>query len=233
MDERPRKLQVGWIGRLTAIKAPLLFLEVGGLIHSTLPASRFFMVGDGEMRPDCEACIRGLDLREEIQLRGWREDLESVFAGLDLLILTSINEGTPLALLEAMASGRPFVATDVGGVRDLMSGNPCRENGWERFDNGLLVPRDPVVIAAAAVFLLRRPEMRLAMGKAGREFVTARFSHTRLADDLEELYSRLAKEKHIQTGASARGELYINDGQICKRSPNDRWTRVKRRENAK
>jgi glycosyltransferase involved in cell wall biosynthesis len=111
------------------------------------------------------------------------------------LLLTSINEGTPLALLEAMASGRSFIATDVGGVRDLMIGTVRKEQGWERFDNGILVPRDSLRIAEAAEYLLLRPELRREMGRCGREFVRNRYSCNRLADDLEHLYVQLARRK--------------------------------------
>jgi glycosyltransferase involved in cell wall biosynthesis len=186
---------VGWIGRMTAIKAPALFLESAARIRAALPSVQFVMVGDGELRPDCEARIRQAGLDGKVVLAGWKRDLSPVYADLDLLLLTSINEGTPLALLEAMASGRPFIATDVGGVRDLMTGAARREQGWDRFDNGILVPRDSIRIAEAAQYLLLRPELRQDMGRAGREFVRNHYSCGRLAADLERLYVQLARKK--------------------------------------
>ena len=186
---------VGWIGRMTAIKAPALFLQSAVRIRAALPSVQFVMVGDGELRQDCEARIRQAGLHGKVVLTGWKRDLTVVYADLDLLILTSINEGTPLALLEAMASGRPFIATDVGGLRDLMTGTGRREEGWERFDNGILVQRDSHQIAEAARYLLLRPELRREMGCAGREFVRDRYSSNRLAADLECLYLHLARRK--------------------------------------
>jgi glycosyltransferase involved in cell wall biosynthesis len=186
---------VGWIGRMTAIKAPALFLESAVRIQAALPSVQFVMVGDGDLRPDCEAHIRQAGLHDKVVLAGWKRDLSPVYADLDLLLLTSINEGTPLALLEAMASGRSFIATDVGGVRDLMTGTVRKEEGWERFDNGILVPRDSRRIAEAAQYLLVRPELRREMGRAGREFVRKRYSCGRLAADLEHLYVQLARRK--------------------------------------
>jgi glycosyltransferase involved in cell wall biosynthesis len=186
---------VGWIGRMTAIKAPALFLESALRIRATLPSVQFVMVGDGELREDCEARIRQADLQDKVFLTGWQRDLTEVYADLDLLLLTSINEGTPLALLEAMASGRSFIAADVGGVRDLMIGTGRREEGWERFDNGILVPRDSRRMAEAAQYLLLRPELRREMGCAGREFVRNRYSWNRLTADLECLYLQLARKK--------------------------------------
>jgi glycosyltransferase involved in cell wall biosynthesis len=94
-----------------------------------------------------------------------------------------------------MASGRSFIATDVGGVRDLMIGTARREEGWERFDNGILVPRDSRRMAEAAQYLLLRPELRREMGCAGREFVRNHYSCNRLAADLEQLYVQLARKK--------------------------------------
>jgi glycosyltransferase involved in cell wall biosynthesis len=186
---------VGWIGRMTAIKAPALFLDAAVRIQVALPSVQFVMVGDGELRQDCEARIRQSGLDGKVILTGWRRDLSVVYADLDLLLLTSINEGTPLALLEAMASGISFIATDVGGVRDLMIGTARREEGWERFDNGILVPRDSRRLAEAAHYLLLRPELRREMGCAGREFVRNRYSCDRLAADLESLYLQLARRK--------------------------------------
>jgi glycosyltransferase involved in cell wall biosynthesis len=186
---------VGWVGRMTAIKDPALFLESAVRIRAALPSAQFVMVGDGELRPGCEAQIRQAGLHDKVVLAGWKRDLSPVYADLDLLLLTSINEGTPLALLEAMASGKPFIATDVGGVRDLMTGTVRIEEGWERFDNGILVPRDSRQIAEAAQYLLRRPELRREMGLAGREFVRNHYSCDRLAADLEHLYLQLARKK--------------------------------------
>ena len=195
----PEQPLVGWIGRLTAIKAPLLYLESASRLLTRLPATRFVMVGDGEMRGACEAQIRRAGVNDKICLPGWKQDLASVYADLDLLVLTSINEGTPLTLLEAMASARPFIAPDVGGVRDLMAGSTRALDGrrWQLFDNGILVPRsrEPGQIADAVEYLLRRPELARRMGSAGREFVCTRYSFQRLAADLETLYLQLARKK--------------------------------------
>jgi glycosyltransferase involved in cell wall biosynthesis len=190
---------VGWVGRMTAIKAPSLFLESASRMQAQLRSVQFVMVGDGELRQDCEAQIRKVGLSGKIVLTGWKQDLSAVYADLDLLILTSITEGTPLALLEAMACGCAFVATDVGGVRDLMVGPGCTEKGWERFENGILVSRDAGRIAEAADYLLVRPELRREMGRAGREFVRAHHSHHRLSCALEQLYLDLARKKDCLT----------------------------------
>ncbi len=180
---------VGWIGRLTAIKDPHLFVESARLAES--PA-KFAMLGDGELRASCEQELAKCGLCDRFNVAGWRRDLGPVYADLDLLVMTSINEGTPLALLEAMASARAFISTSVGGVRDLMVGRPKLEHGWERFENGILAPRDARTIACAIDFLLQHDHLRHSMGLAGREFVKSRYSEDRLASDLEDLYLQLA-----------------------------------------
>jgi len=186
---------VGWIGRFVPVKAPNLFIQV--VRECTDNLARFVMVGDGELRVDCQAEIARHDLSSRIQIVGWRRDLPEIYSDLDLVVCTSINEGTPVALLEAMASGKAFVATDAGGVRDLMLGTPVSRPGMQIFENGVLVERNPAGIARSIEYLLQRPELRVAMGARGREFVRSRFSVQRLTDDLEHLYLQLIAEKGL------------------------------------
>ncbi len=194
---------VGWVGRLTAIKDPDLFLSSARLLirdSQNLRDSqdfRFAFIGDGELRKHCEDQIQAYGLGQVVSVTGWRQKLNRIYADLDLVVLTSINEGTPVALLEAMASGKAFVATDAGGIRDLMVGSAQKQSGFEVFENGILVPRDGAKLAQAVTYLGERPELRLAMGRVGRSFVTARFSSQRLADDLEALYLSLARSKRV------------------------------------
>lgn len=188
---------VGWVGRLTAIKDPDLFFHCARHLAS---ASRKFLcalVGDGELREHCETQIAAAGLDRVVHLTGWQQQLHGIYADLDLVVLTSINEGTPLCLLEAMASGKAFVSTDVGGVRDLMVGPAIREREFEVFQNGILAPRDGEALAHAVAYLMENPTLRREMGKAGRSFAKARFSSQRLADDLESLYLSLARAKGL------------------------------------
>lgn len=186
---------VGWVGRLTAIKAPELFLECARRLRSTLPNVRFALIGDGELRQRCQEFIAEAKLASIVSLTGNQQRLDRTYADLDLLVLTSINEGTPVALLEAMASSRAFVATDVGGIRDLMVGTPQKRSGFEVFENGILVPRDLEILTDAVTYLIENPDLRRCMAQAGRRFVAPRYSAQRLADDLETLYLELARSK--------------------------------------
>ena len=193
---------IGWVGRLTRIKAPSLFLDLATQIHHDCPYARFVMVGDGELRGECEDQICRSQLDKVVTITGWQRDLAPIYADLDLIVSTSINEGTPVALLEAMAAATAFVATDVGGVRDLMVGNGRTIAGMEIFDNGILVSRDATSVAYAVRYLMEKPDLRRDMGRAGREFVRERFSHHRLADDLDALYLSLALSKGQQRSHS-------------------------------
>ena len=188
---------VGWVGRFTAIKDPDLFLHCVSLVTDPFPAARYVMVGGGELWAECEQAILRDGLQDSVALLGWRRNLPEIYADLDVVVSTSINEGTPVALLEAMASGKAIVSTDVGGVRDLFIGSPGHLDGMELFENGILVKRDPHLLARAIRYLLGNSERRRAMGQAGREFVRNRFSQLRLADELEQLYLSLARSKKV------------------------------------
>lgn len=187
----PDCVAVGIIGRLTGIKNHRMFVFAaqimkGRNIHS-------FIIGDGEGREGVVRLVREMGLEDRIALTGWCQDVARIYADLDIVCLTSLNEGTPVVLIEAMAAGLPFVATDVGGVRDLMVGMAApHPEGFSVFANGILTPGDePAVLAAALSFLVDRPELRREMGNAGRQWVRARYSHVRLLRDVEALYENL------------------------------------------
>lgn len=192
---------VGWVGRFAPIKGPALFVNCVAECSCRGSSAHFVMIGDGELRASCEAQIDQQKLNGILEITGWRRELPAAYSDLDVIVSTSINEGTPVALLEAMAAGKPVVATDVGGTRDLMVGSPRLLASMEIFDNAILVPREEVVLARAVHYLLDHPELRSSMGKAGREFVREKFSATRLADDLERLYVKSATAKGLFSGS--------------------------------
>jgi glycosyltransferase involved in cell wall biosynthesis len=109
------------VGRLTAIKQHELFLETAALVRQRHAATVFLIVGDGERRPALEELAQQLGLADRTRFLGWRRDLEQVYGATNVFLLTSRNEGTPVALIEAMAAGCAAVSTDVGGVRDVIA----------------------------------------------------------------------------------------------------------------
>lgn len=173
---------IAWVGRLTAIKQPQLFLDVARLVANTWPAAVFLLVGDGELRGEVEASIGQLGLTGNVRLLGWRGDLATIYAATDVFALTSRNEGTPVALIEAMAAGLPGVSPDVGGIPDVVPGSAL----------GLVVSGATAGHFAEAVCgLLKDPERRREMGGLARKSVLPRFGFERLVSDVTALYWRL------------------------------------------
>jgi len=190
-------IRIGVIGRLVPIKNHALFFQAIHRLISQGAVSELevMVVGDGELRPWLEALCQSLGIDRWVRFTGWQRDLRSVYAGVDLICLTSRNEGTPVSLIEALAAAKPVIATNVGGVRDVVSATglqatPNPHNGrFQICEHGLLVPPDdPEGLAEALLFLIHQPSMRLQMGQAGRAFVRDRFSFHRLVRDLEDLY---------------------------------------------
>lgn len=181
-----REILVGIVARLVPIKAHEIFLRAAAAIARRVPSSRFIVVGDGERRADLEALARQLELGDRVRFVGWRGDLHRVYADLDVVVLTSRNEGSPVSLIEAMAAARPVVATRVGGVPDLV------EDG----QHGLLVPADDVEALARAIEdVVSSPDRGRAMGEAGRKRVYPAFTAERLIADLDRLYTELLRRR--------------------------------------
>jgi glycosyltransferase involved in cell wall biosynthesis len=128
---------------------------------------------------------------------GWIRDLPSLYADLDILALTSNNEGTPVAVIEAMAAGVPVVATDVGGVRELISDFEFRileseDSDFEVCERGILVKRGDVEgFAKGLHYLLEHPDVCTEMGRRGRQYAMEKHTAERLVSDMDKLYQSL------------------------------------------
>jgi glycosyltransferase involved in cell wall biosynthesis len=179
---------VGFVGRLTGVKNPALFVEAARYVIERVPGARFVLVGGGELRSEVGRQIADLGLTGRVHLVGWQRDMPAVYAALDVLALTSLTEGTPVTAIEALAAGVPVVATAVGGVADVV------QNGR----TGLLVPpSNASALAASIVDLLTLPERGRALAQEGHRDVLARFGRERLIADMESLYRTLLEEKGI------------------------------------
>jgi glycosyltransferase involved in cell wall biosynthesis len=170
-----------------------MLLDSNYLLKSLTDASvRLLIIGDGHLRNGIEAKTRALGLAEQTVFTGFREDATSLYAGLDIAALTSLNEGTPLTLIEAMCCGRAVAATEVGGVVDVMGSRREAIDGFTVWDHGITAPsRDFNAFARGLQFLIDHPELRREMGERGRAFVRTRLSKTRLLSDIESLYRHL------------------------------------------
>ena len=173
---------VGIVARLVPVKNHVCFLEAARLVLKRYDDVRFMIIGDGELRGTLEQKARDLGMEDRVIFMGFQHNLQKIYAGLDIVALSSYNEGLPVALIEAMAAGKPVISSDVGGVVDLiLDGN-----------NGLLVPsNEPESLAEATLYLLEHPERRKMMGEAGREKVYPHFDKKRLVDDIDNLYENL------------------------------------------
>ncbi|MGH7803387.1 MAG: glycosyltransferase family 4 protein [Candidatus Binatia bacterium] len=176
---------VGIIGRLVPVKNHALFLEAAARVRRERPDAHFVVVGDGELREELEARIPALRLRDHVTIVGWRRNLSTIYSDLDVLVLTSVNEGTPLTVIEALTAGVPVVATAVGGVPDLL------EHG--RLGR-LVPPGDATAVAAAIVDTLREPTEPSPI----RATIAERYGIDRLVRDLDRLYRRILAEKRGQ-----------------------------------
>lgn len=162
----PEAPTVGIVGRLVPIKDHELFLRAAALVASQRTDVSFVVAGDGPSRTTLEAeGSRRLGAR--VRFLGWVEDLPTLYAALDVVTLTSRNEGTPVALIESAAAGRPVVATDVGGVRDVV----------REAETGFLVPPgNPEALADRIVAVLSDANLAARMGAEGRRRIAASFS---------------------------------------------------------
>jgi len=201
-------LIIGYIGRLVDIKNPFLALDALRLLEfqSTVPI-QLWIAGGGPLEDSLKQAAQKEQFAGGVRFLGWRYDMAQLYSSLDIVILTSLNEGTPVVLIEAMASGKPFIATEVGGVRDLMVGvgEPvCGKNRGQFtvYENGILVSSQDVHgLTDALEFLASDPEKRAAMGRVGQVFAKAQFTKERLLKDLRFLYKDLLKRKgfHVQS----------------------------------
>ncbi len=194
-DHSDRPSTIGFVGRLVPVKDPGLFLRTAQQIRTQDPATRFRIAGDGPLRDRLTRAARVAGLDGALELHGWLDDMPRFYAEIDLLLLTSVNEGTPRTILEAQAAGVPVVAVDVGGVSDLFM--PDRLDGdLTVCREGIIVTRrDPGPLAEACRRLLADRGARRRMGEAGRLRVERAHTEERLVDQIEALYRALLEEK--------------------------------------
>ena len=143
---------------------------------------KFLIVGDGELATELKELANDLQIQDKVIFLGWRDDMPVIYADLDLVALTSLNEGTPVSLIEAMASAKAVVTTAVGGVPDIVLDR----------QTGILAPaEDEEKLSEAMIDLLEDAEKRRNFGKRGREFVRGKFTQERLFADMARLYENL------------------------------------------
>lgn len=194
------EILVGIVGRLTEIKHHELFLRAAADFKARFPSQttgsrvRFIVIGDGALRNELEQQARSLSLADDVIFVGSRRDPENFYPALDVVALTSRNEGTPLTLIEAMANARPVISTAVGGVVDLLGERiPAESNQpFAVCQRGISVPpEDPLAFAAGLAKLAADVTLRRETGERGLQFVASNYSMERLIKDIKSLYADL------------------------------------------
>lgn len=173
---------LGIVGRLVPVK------DVASAIAllNRIEECHLAVVGDGEMRRALESDARHSGLADRVHFTGWADDVAAALAAVDVVVLTSRNEGTPVALIEAAAAGRPVVAADVGGVRHVVVDGTT----------GFLVRAGEIEEMATRVRqLLYSRNLRARMGSAGRQDALRRFDKARLVEEMGALYRELLTQR--------------------------------------
>ncbi len=183
------------VASLTEQKGQGYLLEAMRAIRSELPEARLILVGRDRGKTDLAALAREKGLGESVIFLGARDDIPLVMAASDVSVLPSLREGLPMSLLESAAASLPVVATDVGGIPEVV------EDGR----GGILVPpREPGPLAEAVLTLLRDPERRRSMGEAARERVEREFDVRVMTARIQDLYTSLYAASRRVTSTVSR-----------------------------
>ena len=172
-------LVLGMAARLEPQKGCAHFLRAAKLVLKEMPDIHFVLVGEGSLASRLEAMAKEISIGDRFHLLGHWRDMRCFYAALDLFVLTSLWEGMPYVILEAMASGRPVCATDIPGTREIIRDG----------DTGALVPaEDDPALAGRIIELLRNPGQRARMAARAGRLVEERFTTKRFLAELQSLY---------------------------------------------
>ena len=202
---------IGTVGRLCPVKGHAHFLEAARQVLESEPRARFLVVGDGELRGELTALAARLGLDGRCRFTGSRADVYDLMSAMDVFVLPSLDEGTPMALLEAMAVGVPVVASSVGGIPDVITHRAT----------GLLVPAsDPSALSDACVWFLRNGTEAQAIATRARAVVRSEFSHATNGERLVDLYRELMARGSAGTIRSRMQERFagLNDRRVTVRA---------------
>jgi glycosyltransferase involved in cell wall biosynthesis len=196
-DVAEDEIAIGIIGRLVAVKNHGLFLKaIEHVLKNSTKKIKAFIIGDGDTRQDLEKAAQHASISfsteksathpHPLVFTSWRSDVDRINAGLDIVCLTSFNEGTPVSLIEAQAANKPIVSTRVGGISDIVAEGKTAlladVNDTKTFCDHLLT-------------LVENENLRQQLGNNSSPFVMKRFSYQRLANEMSALYNDLLQKK--------------------------------------
>ncbi|MCH8290361.1 glycosyltransferase [Candidatus Poribacteria bacterium] len=183
----PETPVVGTIARLEFVKGHEYLFEAAKIVLKQFPQTRFLIIGDGPRRTELERLVAELDISSNVIFLGIRFDVPELLSLCDVFVLpTSIREGLPLVLAEAMAASKPIVGTRVGGVPEVIVDG---ETGF------IVPPKDTQALADKILLLLQNPTVARRLGDAGRQLCMKAFSDTAMAQRVENLYDELIARK--------------------------------------
>jgi glycosyltransferase involved in cell wall biosynthesis len=177
---------VGMIARLDAQKAPEDFVLAAERVIREIKDVQFILVGDGKLRAVIEDLIKENGLTTRFILTGSRTDIPELLSIMDIYVLPSLWEGLPITILEAMAMGKPVIATNIPGNKEVIK---------DRINGILVPPRNPSSLANAIISLLKNRERGRVMGMAGREMVLEKYSVRQMVERIQKLYLQLVDSK--------------------------------------
>jgi len=170
---------VGTITRLSPQKDVATLLRMASQVIKEVPKTEFIIVGDGEQRGKLQTLAGNLGLHDHVTFLGYRQDAQDILRIFDVFVLSSLWEGLPIVVLEAMAAEKPVVATAVDGVTEVV------EDGNTGF---LVKPQRPDLLAKSVIELINNPDQAKTMGERGRERIEGFFSITRVINTVEQIY---------------------------------------------
>ena len=197
INAKSDELVVGLVGRLTEIKNHEMFLRIVKFYKEDtenkgnldFPKLRFVIIGDGHTRIGLEKKCKEFGIENTVEFLGNRNDPDVFYAGLDIVALTSLNEGTPLSLIEAMANEKAIVSTSVGGVVDLLGEINEEIEGFKVCERGIRVnSEDAKSFYKGLIYLAKNKKTREEFGENGKEFVLANYDKSQLVNNIKSLY---------------------------------------------
>ena len=187
---------IGCVARLQPEKGVEIFLEAAARVAPLFPEANFLVIGDGPLREELAALAKRLGLGRHVHFLGFRSDARTLIGLMDVLVVSSLSDGAPLVILEALGAGVPVVASAVGGIPDQI------RHGVE----GLLVePGDPVVLGVALLCLLRDPAYARRLGEAGRRRAVSEFGYAALLGRVEAVYHAALDQRDAEPSPASEG----------------------------
>jgi glycosyltransferase involved in cell wall biosynthesis len=185
---------IGVVARLTPEKDVRCFLNAAARIAESFPTAKFRIAGDGPLRPELERLAAELGLAERVSFLGVLDEMQPFFASVHVLAVSSVAEGTPLSIVEAMGAGVPIVATAVGGIPEQVTDG---RNGY------LVEPRNPAALAERIGWVLADPDAATRLGEAGRARALSEFTVEKMSDAIESVYADALTRRRAARPAAA------------------------------